>query len=147
MRAETLQGWHFAEWGAPIVPEMSIGYVLRDWGKLTAIAAVCWVDDPVDKSLPAGWWAFFDSRGPVSPLAHRYAIKVRDALEAGGADYAYAEADPGVLRSEEWLKRLGFKRWRGSVWRLDFVVDRKGRRVSGERRRSERSGKAGAGCS
>ena len=146
MKAETLEGWHFAEWGAPIVPEQSIGFVLRDKGKLKAIAAVCWVDKPLDPSLPAGWWAFFDSLGPVSPLAHRYAIKVRDALGAGGADCAYAEADPGILRSEEWLQRLGFKRWRGSVWRLEFVVDGKGNRASRFWKRGQGSRKASANC-
>lgn len=137
MKAEQLQSWHFAEWGAPIVPEQSFGFVLRDKGKLKAIAAVCWVEDPPDKSFPEGWWAFFDSLGPVSPLAHRYALKVRNALEAGGAECVYAEADPDILRSEEWLQRLGFKRWRGTVWRLDFVVDRKGSRFGRQRQRGE----------
>ncbi len=142
VRVEELQAWHFAEWGAPIVPEQAIGYVFRKDGEPVVIAAVCLIDEPYDPALPAGWWAFFDSRGPVSPLAHRYAVKVRNGLAMAGAECCFAEADPEVPRAAEWLERLGFERTENSWWRLDFVVVGEGGRAGDLGQRLERGGQA-----
>lgn len=128
---ETLEPRHLAEWGVEIEVEPFVGFAVRQGGVLTSLAMISWVEAPLNLALPAGWWAWFDSRGPVSPLAHRYALKIRDTLQAAGAEEVHAFMDADIPRAEAWMKRLGFVPWHQDVWRLSLVVDREGRRAGG----------------
>lgn len=132
MTVEVLAHSHLVEWGYPVVPDEMVGFAMRgDDGKLCALAAVCYVAKPADPKLPGGWWANFDSKGPVSPLAHRYAIKVRDALRDAGVRVIYAIADPDIPTAPKWLSRLGLSPWHEDVWRIELVVDAGSRRTAG----------------
>lgn len=122
--AEDLTPAHVEEWGLELEPVPMMGFALRGEAGLAALGLVTWVETPADPALPAGWWVWFDSRGAVSPLAHRYAVKIRDALKAAGASSIHAFMDGDIPKAEAWMRRLGFRPWREDVWRLDLVMDR-----------------------
>lgn len=135
---------HLTEWGVEVEGIDAIGYAVRRGGTLESLALVTWIETPLDPSLPAGWWAWFDSRGAVSPLAHRYALRIRDVLKAAGASYIHAFMDADIPRAEAWLRRLGFEPWRQDVWRLSLVVDCEGRRPDGFGECREETGQTAA---
>lgn len=135
MKAEALTHETLIEWGNPISPAIAVtGIALRDETGLRAVMAVYDVTDadfsPLDEDDPVrvrferarGWWAGMDSRGPVSPLAHRYALKVKKALQDKGIKCVYADADPSIFGSSAWLQRIGFVPYIGDIWRCDLVL-------------------------
>ena len=127
MKAETLTINHLQEWGSEVIPEHLTGFALRrDDGELCAIAMACLVLKPVNPAYPPGWWVWFNSRGPVSPIAHRYTLKVRDALKEAGVEVIHAFLDDSIPKAETWMRRLGFELVKDDLWRLDLVLDGEG---------------------
>lgn len=136
MKAETLTHETLLEWGDPVPHDLPVcGAALRsDDGELAAVMAVFDMSRADLDQLPAGdirtrrfraapgWWAAMDSRGTVSPLAHRYALKVKSGLRLAGVKEVFADPDPAIPRSDVWLARLGFHPWRLGIWRCDLVL-------------------------
>jgi hypothetical protein len=128
LSVESLTPDHLVEWAVDVEVPPALGFAIRRGDYLAAIGLATWVETPVDPAYPAGWWVWFDSRGPVSPLAHRYAVKIRDALQAAGAQHIHAFMDGEIPKAEAWMRRLGFEPWQQDVWRLTLVVDCEGGR-------------------
>lgn len=159
MKAEVLTHATLEEWGDPISPMIAVtGMALRDANGLRAVMAVYDIrdadlsalkpDDPVRVRFEAarGWWAGMDSRGAVSPMAHRYALKVKAALRDAGIECVYADADPKIAKSAEWLSRLGFVPHVGDVWRCDLVLGDGCGRQSNAGRTGKRDWQAAQEC-
>ena len=159
MKVELLTHSTLAEWGDPIPDWMPVtGIALRDGADLSAVMAVYHVteedaarmdsDDPVAERFRAapGWWAGMDSRGRVSPLAHKYALKIKQNMRMAGVSCVYADADPEIERSGEWLARIGFVPYLGDIWRCDLVLGDECSRKPDAGRAGERDWQATQEC-
>jgi len=96
----------FAEWGvAEYCPHPSrlLGYACRRDGELVAIGCV-WVDED------ERWWGAFGGKPGFPHGIHRKTLELFAALERAGVTEIWAEPDAQVVRSREWLERLGFVR-------------------------------------
>ena len=102
--------------GRPIELEGAFGFTMRNEGGGIHAILVAYLHP--DEERCSEVWASFDSMQPVPPLAHRYAIKVREALREAGIECVHATADPDIPRSGEWLERLGFVPGTDGIWRL-----------------------------
>lgn len=148
MKAEDLTHATLAEWGDPIPASLPVlGAALRgEDGRLAAVMAVFNISRANLDALPQeevstqrfrlapGWWCGMDSRGRVSPLAHRYALKVKSGLQMAGVSEVFADPDPAISGSDVWLARLGFRPWRLGIWRCDLVVGAQSNRPGHGRR-------------
>lgn len=95
------------------VPEWCVewvAYVAERDGAPIALGSVYW-----DK-----WgqvWGAFDCRERISAFTmHRLARRTIEHLREMGVGTLHAFCDEQVLRSDVWLKRLGFRRSFDSVW-------------------------------
>lgn len=159
MKAEDLTHGTLMEWGDPVPASLPVcGVALRGAdGELAAVLAVFDMSQANLDALPdddirtqrfraaPGWWCAMDSRGTVSPLAHRYALKVKSGLRLAGVKKVFADPDPAIPRSDMWLARLGFVPWRLGIWRCDLGLGVEGHRAGHGGRCGQGGGRAAQG--
>jgi len=100
---EELRPDHFREWGMDFEPDDAVfcGFAARDMdGDLSVIC--CFYADQ------GKWFASFAKRGGYSSNLHREVIKGLLALKSVGIKEIWAEADPAIPKSQEFLEYFGF---------------------------------------
>ena len=101
---EELRPEHFREWGMDFEPDDAVfcGFAARNADGALAVICCCYADD-------GKWIASFARRGGYPASVHREMIKAVLALRSAGVTEIWANADPLVPRSREFLEYFGFK--------------------------------------
>jgi hypothetical protein len=104
-----LEQAHLDAWGAEFSAADMVGLALVDEGRILALGGVRW-----DSAGLA--WCHYDSVPDVSPLIHRAALRIAQAVIQAGETTLHATCDPSRPRARAWLERFGFVERSDGVW-------------------------------